>query len=61
MKWNSQFVTSVFNDFAKKKKCLYSKFIKSSAVMSSLQERYHMYFMYTLIMIKITLYILFLH
>ena len=61
MKRNSQFVTSVFDNFIKKKKHLYSKFVKFFVVMSSLQEKYHTYFVYILMMIKITSCVLFLH
>ena len=61
MKRDSLFVINVFNDSTKKKKYLYNKFAKSSAIMSSLQEKYHIYFMYTLTMTRITLYVLFLH
>ena len=61
MKRDSQFVINVFSDFVKKKKHLYNKSAKSSAVMFLLQERYHMYFIYTSMMIKMTLYVLFLY
>ena len=61
MKRDSQFVISVFDDFIKKKKCLYNKSARFSAVMSSLQERYHTYFVYTSMMIKMILYVLSLH
>ena len=61
MKRDSRSVTSVFDDSAKKKKRLYSKSARSSAVMSSLQERYHVYFVYTSTMIKMTSYVLSLH
>ena len=61
MKRDSQFVTSVFDDSAKKKKCLYSKFARSSVVMSLLQERYHVYFVYMSMMTKMTSCVLSLH
>ena len=58
IKRDSWSVTNVFDVFAKKKKCLYSKSVKSSTMMSLLQERYHVYFMYTSMMIKMILYVL---
>ena len=45
----------------KKKKHLYNKFARFSAVMSLLQKKYHIYFMYTSMIIKMILCVLFFH
>ena len=61
MKRDFQSVINVFSNFVKKKKHLYSKSVKFSAVMFSLQKRYYIYFVYTSTMTKITSCVLSLH